>query len=273
MQFNLIFRGDIAEGFLLVSVKQDLAKMFKSSVEKMAPLFVGRPVAIKKGLSKGDALRYQKALAAIGAITELVSMDQADGKPAKISPAVVKSTEPLAERLARVKLDSEQKPAAGPLIEVDGEGDMAEAEVGAEYGVELEAQSESLAEPLAGESGGGLSLRPMEGELLDRSERPQQESVVVDISDLSLAAEGELLRPEEKPIAAVAPALKESFELLSLGAEKPISGRGRSVLGDSAQAVAQQSPVQQDLVQENLSRGDSSQGGFVSALDSISLDD
>lgn len=272
MKFNLIFRGDIAEDFLLVNVKQDLAKMFKSSVEKMAPLFVGRPVAIKKGLSKDDALRYQKALAAIGAVTELSSVDQEEGKSVNVPPVQVKNTEPLAERLARVKVDSEQKPVAGPLIEVDGEGEDVEAEV--KQGFEGKHEAEAGAGKRI-ELSGELSLRPMMGELLDSSERHQQEAVVVDIADLSLAvAEGDLLRPEEKAVEPVAPQLKESFELLSLGAEKPISGRGRSVLGDPAQSdFAQQNTDQEVPAKENLKQADSNRGGYSSELDSIGLDD
>ena len=65
--YAVIFSGGIVEGFALVSVKAHIAKMLKVDATKMASLFSGKQVVIKRTSDKQEALRYGHALRKIGA--------------------------------------------------------------------------------------------------------------------------------------------------------------------------------------------------------------
>lgn len=237
--FHIIFRGEIADGAHLPDVKRNLAKLFKSPIEKMERLFVGRPVAVKKNLAEADARRYQKALLAVGALTELSDAESGKIAPAKPAP----KSETLAARIARIEAeqlsaDAAQKDASStaqqefasesPVEDIV----MVEVEVEADAEADIEVVSEEVllqaAAPLVaendfpqthlGEPGGALSLRPMEGELLEEFERVHQDPVNVDITDISLAGVGEdLLRAEEKKPVVDELNLKINFDLAPVG--------------------------------------------------------
>ncbi len=65
--YAVIFSGGIVEGFAPVSVKAHIAKMLKVDATKMASLFSGKQVVIKRTSDKQEALRYGHALRKIGA--------------------------------------------------------------------------------------------------------------------------------------------------------------------------------------------------------------
>jgi hypothetical protein len=65
--YAVVFSGGILEGFALISVKARMAKMLKVDATKMASLFSGKPVAIKRTEDKAEALRIGSALKKAGA--------------------------------------------------------------------------------------------------------------------------------------------------------------------------------------------------------------
>lgn len=65
--YAIVFSGDIVEGFQIISVKAHMAKMLKASPEKMAALFSGKPVVIKRTADKQEAAKYGTALKKVGA--------------------------------------------------------------------------------------------------------------------------------------------------------------------------------------------------------------
>jgi hypothetical protein len=65
--YAIVFSGDIVEGFQIISVKAHMAKMLKASPDKMAALFSGNPVVIKRTADKQEAAKYGTALKKVGA--------------------------------------------------------------------------------------------------------------------------------------------------------------------------------------------------------------
>jgi hypothetical protein len=68
-EFNLIFRGEVANQYNANDVRKKLSVIFKISDEKVDRLFSGSPFVIKKNITKADALLLQQKLFAIGAVT------------------------------------------------------------------------------------------------------------------------------------------------------------------------------------------------------------
>ena len=67
-QYDIIFTGDIREGFLLDHVKSKAAQLFKLNEQKCQQLFQQKPVALKSNLDQATALKYQKILTQIGMV-------------------------------------------------------------------------------------------------------------------------------------------------------------------------------------------------------------
>ncbi|XOV89914.1 MAG: hypothetical protein ACFHX7_08500 [Pseudomonadota bacterium] len=65
--YAIVFSGEIVEGFQKISVKAHMAKMLKADVEKMATLFSGKQVVLKRTNDKQEALKYGSALKKVGA--------------------------------------------------------------------------------------------------------------------------------------------------------------------------------------------------------------
>ena len=60
--FQILVNGTLTEGAQTEQVKQNIAKLFKTSVDKVEPMFSGRKLAVKKGLDKETALKYKAAI-------------------------------------------------------------------------------------------------------------------------------------------------------------------------------------------------------------------
>jgi hypothetical protein len=73
--YAVVFTGRLVDGAAPEQVKARFAQLFKVDVAKVAPMFTGRPVTIKKGLDEATARKYQQALQQAGAVCEVV--DQA----------------------------------------------------------------------------------------------------------------------------------------------------------------------------------------------------
>ena len=67
-KFNVVFRGQIVKSVEKQAVKENLAKLFKSTPEAMERLFTGEEVVIRKDLDYAGAMKYQSALRSAGAL-------------------------------------------------------------------------------------------------------------------------------------------------------------------------------------------------------------
>ena len=87
--YEVAFSGEIADGADADKVKANVAQIFKADEAKLAHLFSGKRVVIKKDIDQQTALKYQAALTKAGAVCEVVNLS--DNKPASAEPAESKS--------------------------------------------------------------------------------------------------------------------------------------------------------------------------------------
>jgi len=68
---RVIFEGSIAEGFSIGTVKKNLAQLFKADADRIATIFSGQAVVMKRNIDQATATKYQAALLKAGAITTI----------------------------------------------------------------------------------------------------------------------------------------------------------------------------------------------------------
>ncbi|MEE8364594.1 MAG: hypothetical protein V3R76_02310 [Gammaproteobacteria bacterium] len=84
--FEVAFSGQIVDGTNPEEVKTRIRKMFKADDAKVATLFSGNRVIIKKNIDQPTATKYKAALYQAGAVCEIISMS-AGGAAASPAPA------------------------------------------------------------------------------------------------------------------------------------------------------------------------------------------
>ncbi|MFK8019602.1 MAG: hypothetical protein AB8B86_07530 [Pseudomonadales bacterium] len=67
--YRVVFEGSIAEGFSIGMVKKNLAQLFKADSDRIATIFSGQAVVMKRNIDKATAVKYQAALLKAGAVT------------------------------------------------------------------------------------------------------------------------------------------------------------------------------------------------------------
>jgi hypothetical protein len=85
-QYDVIFRGDVLPGHSVVAVRDNLKALFKLDDDRIAQMFTGRPVAIRRGIDKDLADRFRVAMEKSGAIVEI--------RPAPAAKTTVEATAP-----------------------------------------------------------------------------------------------------------------------------------------------------------------------------------
>jgi hypothetical protein len=107
--FEVAFSGKIGADASLDEVKARVAKMFNADEAKLAQLFSGKRIVIKKNIDQATAAKYKIALNRAGAECEIRPMG---GEPAAAEGA---SKKPSAAA------ETAQKPAAGtaPAVEIE----------------------------------------------------------------------------------------------------------------------------------------------------------
>lgn len=71
VKYNIIFNGEILEGFDRAQVKTDLAHLFRKDLEQVERLFSDRPVMLKRNVDHQTAMKFQRALQKAGALCHL----------------------------------------------------------------------------------------------------------------------------------------------------------------------------------------------------------
>ena len=95
-RFKIVFDGALLPGVESTTAKLNLAELFKSDVEAIEKLFTGRPVALKRDLSRPDADTYLTALKNAG-IDARIEAEQ----PVAFSLAETHETESTAPDFSR----------------------------------------------------------------------------------------------------------------------------------------------------------------------------
>jgi len=176
--FEVAFSGEISEGGSADDVKARLGKMFNADEAKLAQLFSGRRVVIKKNIDQATADKYKTALNRAGAECEVAAMGGgvAPAKPAAAAPAAESAASGTASAAA---------PSAQYETKYDGE-------------VEPPPQVDPL-----GISGGDIedlaaTIAPVGSELQDEHQEPEEPDI--DVAGLEVAPVGsELGSAQKKP--------------------------------------------------------------------------
>jgi len=152
--YDIVFKGKIAEGHDLSAVKQNLVKIFKSDLQKIESLFSGKTVVIKKNVELLAAQKYQVGLKKAGALVELRAIAEigeagvTTSAPAKPEP--VATPEPVAAQQAQEEAKEEPALATGEGLSVLPVGsDMGDKKEVPEFNIDISGLS--AAPPNSGE--------------------------------------------------------------------------------------------------------------------------
>ena len=166
--YEVVFHGKISSGRDQATVISNMAKLFRSSEDKIARLFSGGEFILKSNLDKLTAQRYQQTLGKAGALCEVRARAPAAApRPAapeagkeKAAPAAAPAVEGGAFQLDPPGVQI-LAPREKPVREVDTSA-LSLAPVGADV---LEGQTRP--EPPPPPSTEGLSLAPVGSNILD----------------------------------------------------------------------------------------------------------
>lgn len=110
--YKIIFDGQLVEGFALGQVKKNLAKLFKLSDERVAAIFAGQPVVLKRDADAETAKKYKVVLHKAGAVTHIRPMASESGA-AKPANQARQAQVPPAKALSNPQ-QAQPAPAADP---------------------------------------------------------------------------------------------------------------------------------------------------------------
>ena len=114
--FEVAFSGQIKDGADIEQVKQKVGAMFKADATKLAHLFSGKRMVIKKNIDFAVANKYQVALDKAGAICEIKSLTEADPN---------EQVKEIKEPVAQAREDMPSAPKTDPLgIKADDIADL-----------------------------------------------------------------------------------------------------------------------------------------------------
>ena len=169
--YEVAFSGQISEGADLDDVKAKVAKMFNADDAKLALLFSGKRVVIKKNIDQATAAKYQSALGRAGAQCEI------SPPIATASPAPAVAAPATAEKPASA--------ASAVQIETGDHGEVAPPPATDPLGI-----TASDIEDLA------VSIAPVGSELLD--EHQEVAAPEFDLSEFDMAPVGSELNTSAK---------------------------------------------------------------------------
>ena len=174
--FEVAFSGQISDSAEPGEVKAKVGKMFNADDAKLAQLFSGRRVVIKKNIDRATATKYQTALNRAGAECEICLVGGA--QVAQSAPAAAKAPaadKPASAAASAVEIetgdygDVAPPPATDPLgITGDQIEDLAVSI--APVGSELQSDYQEIAEPEFDLN--GLEVAPVGSDLDSAPKKP-----------------------------------------------------------------------------------------------------
>ncbi len=114
--FEIAFSGQIVEGADFETVKRHIAKIFKADDKRLAQLFSGRRVLIKRQVDEITAAKYRGAFQKAGAICEVKTLFESPAEPVESNVAPPVRSAPISpakdEDYASKYAESERVPDA-----------------------------------------------------------------------------------------------------------------------------------------------------------------
>lgn len=188
--YEVAFSGQISEGADIEDVKAKVGKMFNADDAKLALLFSGKRVVIKKNIDKATAAKYQSALNRAGAQCE-ISLPVGATAPA---PAAVAAPAVAAPAAATAPAAAEKPASAESAVQIET-GDY--GEVAPPPATDPLGITASDIEDLA------ASIAPVGSEL--QEEYQEVEAPEFDLSEFDLAPVGSELNTRAKNSAPPPP--------------------------------------------------------------------
>ncbi|VAW62824.1 hypothetical protein MNBD_GAMMA08-2011 [hydrothermal vent metagenome] len=145
--FEVAFSGQIKDGADLAQVKAKVGAMFKADATKLAHLFSGKRMVIKKNIDQAMANKYKAALDNAGAVCEVKSLSGASAP--KVAEPVAQETAPPVAPKPKPTVISGDAPAA-PQTDPLGiaANDIADLSAGlAPVGSDMQDAVKEVAEP------------------------------------------------------------------------------------------------------------------------------
>ena len=191
--FEIAFSGQIADGADLQTVKQKIGQIFKADETRLAQMFSGRRVVIKREADAATVAKFRGAFTKAGAVCEIRSLSEPAAAPAAPPPP---AESPAAQTPA------ETAPAAAAPASTAAAGESSEDYV-SRY-PESEKIPEALVRPEGLVSGDQIEslnadVAPVGSQMLDQIEDVPEPQI--DISGIDVAPVGSELstEPEEEP--------------------------------------------------------------------------
>lgn len=190
--YEVAFSGEIAEGADLEKVKANVAQMFKADAAKLAHLFSGKRVVIKKGIDQQTAMKYQAALTKAGAVCEVANLTTDSEIVESVSAVAVETKSAPAESAVSrpvVSQDVKQEhsgdvPAAPQTVPLDITGDQIQDLSASLAPVGSDVQDPKAEVPELQVDLSGMDMAPVGTDLGNHKEKPVPPPP--DISGLSL---------------------------------------------------------------------------------------
>jgi hypothetical protein len=215
--FNVVFRGDILPGHTLPAVKAQVAQLFKLDDARLAAVFSGKPVVLKKDCDAATAEKFKAALARVGADSEIRSSAAAQAAPAAIPPPVkAASPAPVATPPATpVAVRPAATPAATPAA---ASGAIKLAPVGPML---TEAERAAMRKPPVQVRIDHIGLEKRASSFMVADEKPAiAKRPEIKAPDFGVAAVGgDLLKDDEKRVYEELEIDLSAFEVAELGAD------------------------------------------------------
>lgn len=195
--YNIIFFGIIAPGRDKAVVMENMAKLFKTTTEKVAPYFTGGRKVIKATVDELTAEKYRSALENIGLVIKLEEAETTSVQAGASSTHVAVDIDTSGITIAEPGVDVLEHPVEIPPQPIADISGITVAEPGAdvlEHPVAVEPQ------PIADIS--GMTMAEVGANVLEQPVDLKAQPIE-DISDISLAEVGadiiENPKPEKKP--------------------------------------------------------------------------
>ncbi|MCP5144334.1 MAG: hypothetical protein H6978_05885 [Gammaproteobacteria bacterium] len=112
-RFDIVFTGEISAGVPADTVKANLARLFNANAERIAQMFTGNEVTIKKGVDENTAKAYLAALQKAGAVA-LIRPQSTPAPATSAAPTAAAPTAPAQEPTAQTTSSSDAGRTAQP---------------------------------------------------------------------------------------------------------------------------------------------------------------
>lgn len=208
--YSIVFRGDILPGHQLVEVRQRMAQLFKLDDAKLAAVFSGKPVVLKKDCDLATAEKMKAVLNKAGADVEIKSGSPTTAPLAPSSPPKPAATPVAAPRpapaAAAVVPPPPSRPAVAPAAATPAPA----------------AQPAAAPRPVAPAAAGGLKVAGV-GQLITEAERAAMRKPPVQVKTDHISLEkraSSFMAADEKPAPARRPEIKApDFGIAALGGD------------------------------------------------------